>query len=48
MHLDCVFSVLGDGCCLMLKDIMGEESPMRRLVDEYVRDPTTNKYTLAR
>lgn len=24
MHLDCVFSVLSDKCCIMLADIMGE------------------------
>ena len=32
MHLDCVFSLLSDSCCLMLEDIMGEKSPKRRLV----------------
>jgi hypothetical protein len=48
MHLDCVFSVLSDRCCIMLKDIMGESSPTRRLVDEYTRDPTTAKYKLTR
>lgn len=39
MHLDCVFSILGDDCALMLEDMMGENSPTRRLVDEYVRVP---------
>uniref|UniRef100_A0A383WIV7 Arginine deiminase n=1 Tax=Tetradesmus obliquus TaxID=3088 RepID=A0A383WIV7_TETOB len=48
MHLDCVFSVLGEGCCIMLETIMGEASATRRLVDEYVRDDTTGKYSLAR
>lgn len=48
MHLDCVFSLLGETSCLMLEDIIGEQSAMRRLVDEYVRDPDTGKYTLAR
>jgi hypothetical protein len=47
MHLDCVFSVLGEDVCLMLEDIMGEASPTRRLVDEYVRD-ASGKYSLAR
>lgn len=48
MHLDCVFSVLGEGCCIMLETIIGEDSPKRRLVDEYVRDEATGKYSLAR
>jgi hypothetical protein len=48
MHLDCVFSVLGEGCCIMLETIMGDASPTRRLVDEYVRDAATGKYSLAR
>lgn len=29
MHLDCVFSLLGDDVCLMLDEMMGEESPTR-------------------
>lgn len=48
MHLDCVFSILSHACCIMLEDIMGEGSKIRRLVDEYVRDPATGKYALAR
>ena len=48
MHLDCVFSIISDNCCIMLADIMGEDSPKRRLVDEYVRDATTGKYSLNR
>lgn len=47
MHLDCVFSVLGERVCIMLETIIGEESPSRRLVDEYVQD-SSGKYTLAR
>ena len=39
MHLDCVFSILGDDCCLMLDEMMGPESPTRRLVDEWTRLP---------
>ena len=39
MHLDCVFSILGDDCCLMLDEMMGERSPTRRLVDEWTRTP---------
>ncbi len=38
MHLDCVFSILSDTCCLMLDEMMGPEAPTRRLVDEYVAD----------
>lgn len=48
MHLDCVFSVLSEKCCLMLETIMGDDSKMKRLVDEYVRDEATGKYSLAR
>lgn len=48
MHLDCVFSVLSDSCCIMLENIMGEASPTRRLVDEYTRDQDTGKYKLTR
>jgi arginine deiminase len=33
MHLDCVFSILSDDCCLMLETITGVDSPQRRLVD---------------
>ena len=29
MHLDCVFSLLGDDVCLMLDEMMGEGSPTR-------------------
>ncbi|CAL8463141.1 g2675 [Coccomyxa elongata] len=39
MHLDCVFSILGDDCCLMLDEMMGEDSATRRLVDEWTRTP---------
>ena len=48
MHLDCVFSVLGDDVCLMLEEMMGSDSPTRRLVDEYTRDSSTGKYSLSR
>lgn len=37
MHLDCVFSILSDNVCVMLEEMMGDASPTRRLVDEYVR-----------
>ena len=48
MHLDCCFSILGDDVCLMLEDMMGAESPTRRLVDEYVRAGAGSPYVLAR
>ena len=48
MHLDCVFSILGDDMCLMLKEMMGTSSPTRRLVDEYVQDPVSNSWHLER
>eukprot|EP00899_Mesostigma_viride_P029157 jgi/Mesvir1/9426/Mv02169-RA.1 len=35
MHLDCVFSILSEDCVLMLEDMMGADSPKRRMVDEY-------------
>jgi arginine deiminase len=40
MHLDCVFSIIGDDVCIMMDEMMGETSPTRRLVDEWVRFPS--------
>ena len=37
MHLDCVFNIVGDDCCLLAEDVIGEDSPLRRVVDEYER-----------
>uniref|UniRef100_A0A7S0ZC49 Arginine deiminase n=2 Tax=Timspurckia oligopyrenoides TaxID=708627 RepID=A0A7S0ZC49_9RHOD len=37
MHLDTVFNILHSDCCLMLSEMMGEDSPTRRLVDVYSR-----------
>ena len=37
MHLDCVFSVLSDNVCIMLEEMIGNDSPTRRLVDEYTK-----------
>ncbi|GBF90210.1 arginine deiminase [Raphidocelis subcapitata] len=48
MHLDCVFSPLGSGCCLMLDDIIGGDSPKRRTVDVYARSGATGAYALER
>jgi len=46
MHLDCVFSIVSDDCCIMHEGIMGEDSPLKRLVDVYVRDAKSGKYSL--
>lgn len=35
MHLDCVFNIVGRHTALMLEDIMGADSPLKRAVDEY-------------
>ena len=48
MHLDCVFSILGDDCCLMLDEMMGAESPSRRLVDEWTRTGAEGRYECTR
>eukprot|EP00195_Chlamydomonas_chlamydogama_P009440 CAMPEP_0202891208 /NCGR_PEP_ID=MMETSP1392-20130828/1328_1 /ASSEMBLY_ACC=CAM_ASM_000868 /TAXON_ID=225041 /ORGANISM="Chlamydomonas chlamydogama, Strain SAG 11-48b" /LENGTH=467 /DNA_ID=CAMNT_0049574893 /DNA_START=174 /DNA_END=1577 /DNA_ORIENTATION=+ len=48
MHLDCVFSIISNNCCIMLEDIMGDDSPTRRLVDEYTKDPATGRYKLTK
>lgn len=48
MHLDCVFSILGDNVCLMLKEMMGEESPTKRLVDEFTQDIVAGTWSLTR
>jgi hypothetical protein len=37
MHLDTVFNILAPKLVLCLETIMGESSPRRRLVDEYIR-----------
>lgn len=36
MHLDTVFNILSSDCCLMLEEMMSENSPTKRVVDEYV------------
>lgn len=36
MHLDTVFNVVSSKCCLMLSDMMGDESATKRMVDEYI------------
>lgn len=47
MHLDCVFAVVSDRCCIMLDEMMGEQSPTRRMVDEYAKQPD-GAYALVR
>lgn len=47
MHLDCVFSVISDTVCIMLEEMMGANSPTRRLADEYTKGPD-GKYTLSK
>ena len=37
MHLDCVFSIVADDVCIMMDEMMGEKSPTKRLVDEWVQ-----------
>ncbi|GAM26969.1 hypothetical protein SAMD00019534_101440 [Acytostelium subglobosum LB1] len=48
MHLDTVFNIINDRVMLILQDICGEQSPIRRLVDEYKKNQDTGKYELAR
>eukprot|EP00871_Galdieria_phlegrea_P001982 jgi/Galph1/2785/GphlegSOOS_G1439.1 len=37
MHLDCVFNILSRDCVLLFEDMMGKNSPILRVVDEYVK-----------
>lgn len=37
MHLDCVFNILGETCCILAEDVIGDDKPFRRTVDEYER-----------
>ena len=37
MHLDCIFNIVSDDVVLLAEDVIGEASPLRRLVDEYER-----------
>lgn len=48
MHLDCVFNIVSYDVCLMLEDIIGEDSSLRRTVIEYKRDGRTRKYCQSR
>ena len=37
MHLDCIFNIVSDNVVLLAEDVIGEQSPLRRLVDVYER-----------
>eukprot|EP00033_Pygsuia_biforma_P002623 GCRY01002903.1.p1 GENE.GCRY01002903.1~~GCRY01002903.1.p1 ORF type:complete len:430 (-),score=44.77 GCRY01002903.1:78-1367(-) len=47
MHLDTVFNVVDGERAVILETIVGAESPLRRLVTEFVRDDN-GKYSIAR
>jgi arginine deiminase len=44
MHLDCVFNLISDKCCLMYEPMMGEDSKVKRLVDEWAREGDKGPY----
>lgn len=46
MHLDTVFNVVGERCCVALGEMLGEKSATRRMVDEYVQECEGGKYKL--
>jgi len=46
MHLDTYFTILSRTAVVMLEDIIGENSPTRRYVDEYVRKDENSPYVL--
>jgi len=48
MHLDTVFNIISGDCVLMLRDMMGDDSPTRRLVDEWVRGADDAPYVKGR
>ena len=48
MHLDCVFGLLSETCCVCYEDMLGETSPKRRLVDEFTIFPRTGTYERTR
>eukprot|EP01086_Lenisia_limosa_P015905 TRINITY_DN5402_c0_g1_i2.p1 TRINITY_DN5402_c0_g1~~TRINITY_DN5402_c0_g1_i2.p1 ORF type:complete len:446 (+),score=127.72 TRINITY_DN5402_c0_g1_i2:63-1400(+) len=47
MHLDTVFNIASPTLCVMLKTIIGKDSPIHRVVKEYVRGDN-DRYTLNR
>jgi arginine deiminase len=48
MHLDCVFGLLSETCCVCYEDMLGENSPKKRLVDEYIYVGGAKTYSLNR
>eukprot|EP00128_Syssomonas_multiformis_P005460 Colp12_sorted_trinity150504_noHs@29549 len=46
MHLSFVFNIISDDCVVLLESVKGDQSPIRRLVDEYQRNKD-GKYYLA-
>ncbi|EFC47000.1 predicted protein [Naegleria gruberi] len=47
MHLDTFFNICSHNCCVMLETVMGENSPLRRLVTEYTKNEQ-GKYEVTR
>ncbi|KAG2388312.1 hypothetical protein C9374_000476 [Naegleria lovaniensis] len=47
MHLDTFFNICSHNCCVMLETVMGEESPIRRVVTEYTKNGN-GKYEVTR
>lgn len=48
MHLDTVFNIVSDKYVVILEDICGRDSPLRRIVEEYVKNEQTGRYELKR
>eukprot|EP01134_Creolimax_fragrantissima_P003711 CFRG3711T1 len=48
MHLDTYFSILDDRTVCVLEEVLGDDSPTRRTVDEYVRKDDNSPYELVR
>lgn len=48
MHLDCVFNIVGNKCCILLEELIGDDAPTKRLVDEYTRNSVAGNYQLTR
>jgi len=48
MHLDCVFGLLSETCCVCYEQMLGDDSPKKRLVDEYSMISGTRAYEKTR
>eukprot|EP00798_Chlamydomonas_sp_ICE-L_P002145 gene2145-18194_t len=48
LHLDSVFNILSDTCCIMNETIIGKDNPRKRIMDEYTKDPSSGKYKLTK